>query len=304
MPLLPSPDDDRFREFSRGLRDPMLLQRLTEVSGVPQDLVARRIELAIGESAQTLRLLAGIEISASARLLEVGAGLGVASHFLASIGHDVTALEPGGLGFELHSVLAGALRTVHGRTASELGITAEALSPEEHGRFDLVFSNNVIEHTPTPVDALSAVRAVTTDGGWCVHSCPNYRVPFEPHFGIPLLPFRPALTARLLPRPIREGDVWASLNFLTSSTVREAAASVGCAVYFRPAALAGSVERLTTDQQFAERHRRLATAASGARRLGLVSALRRLPASWSTPMHFVLADDAVDPDALERWLSS
>lgn len=301
---VPSPDESRFRSFVAGLQDDTVVRALAETTGLGVDDVAHHVHLAVGESAQTLRLLAGISLPPSARVLEVGAGLGLTSAFLASIGLDVTALEPGGQGFEPHAVLASAIADRLSVRPALLTVDAGTLTPAGHGRFDLVFSNNVVEHIVRPEVALAAMRSVTAVGGWCVHSCPNYHVPFEPHFGVPLLPVRPAATARVLPRRIREHDIWASLNFITSSDVERVARDVGGVVHFRPAALAGSIERLATDAAFAERHAALARVAKVGRRLGVVWLARRLPASWSTPMHFVLADDALDPAALARWAAS
>ena len=42
-----------------------------------------------------------------------------------------------------------------------------------------------------------ATKNVTCgEGGAMIHMCPNYFVPYEPHFGIPLIPFAPRATQR------------------------------------------------------------------------------------------------------------
>lgn len=301
MPRLPPPTDRRFVEFVAPLRDPGVAAELASASGLPAAEVAQRLELAVGEAAQTVRLLQGIELRPGERVLEVGAGLGVASGFVAALGHEVTALEPGGQGFEAHAALASRVATALSTRVAHLPLRAEELDVSEQGAFGLVFSNNVLEHVDEPERALAALVAVTERGRWCVHSCPNYHVPYEPHFGVPLLPLRPAWSARVLPRRIRGDSVWASLNFITSSTVRRVAASTAREVHFRPAALADSVDRLGSDEQFAARHTALARVAGLARRVGVVSALRRLPPSWSTPMHFALADHHMDHIEIEAW---
>ena len=51
--------------------------------------------------------------------------------------------------------------------------------------------------------ALEALDALLSPGGMMIHHCPNYTVPFEPHFGIPLVPGAPERTAALLPDRIR-----------------------------------------------------------------------------------------------------
>jgi 2-polyprenyl-3-methyl-5-hydroxy-6-metoxy-1,4-benzoquinol methylase len=76
------------------------------------------------------------------------------------------------------------------------------VTTEHAGTFDLIFSNNVFEHVRDVQAALATLGALLRPGRVMVHNCPNYDVPYEPHFGIPLLPLRPASTARVLPKSI------------------------------------------------------------------------------------------------------
>jgi 2-polyprenyl-3-methyl-5-hydroxy-6-metoxy-1,4-benzoquinol methylase len=302
MPLIPDPESDSFRRFAARLDGVEVVDALASASGRDAGDVQTSLALALGEAAQTLRVLRGIELPEGARLLEVGAGLGVTSAYLSTCGYRVTALEPGGQGFEQHLDLGVALRGLIGSDHEQLTSAAEDLDASVHGTFDLVFSNNVIEHVGDPELVMRQLVAVTSAGGWCVHSCPNYRVPFEPHFGIPLLPVRPSATARVLPKRIRTDPVWLSLNFVTDRHLRRVASTTGSTLHLRRGALATSVERLGTDPEFRRRHRALGGVAAVGRRLGLTALLRRLPASWSTPMDFVLAGRGLEPTAVERWL--
>ena len=114
-----------------------------------------------------------------------------------------------------------------------------------------------------------------------VHNCPNYAVPYEPHFGIPLLPFRPASTARVLPRGITSTGLWQSINFVTARDVRRVAARHGATVTFEHGLLADAIDRLN-EPEFVARHRALGRMA---RVLGVLTpALRKLPPGLSTPM--------------------
>ena len=45
--------------------------------------------------------------------------------------------------------------------------------PYESGRFDLIYSSNLLEHLPQPALALSEMRRVLRDGGVMVHVIPN-----------------------------------------------------------------------------------------------------------------------------------
>ena len=171
-----------------------------------------------------------------------------------------------------------------------------------HGRFDLVFSNNVLEHVEQLSEVLDTLAAMVTDDGVSVHSCPNYSVPYEPHYGIPLLPMRPRWTAKLLPRSIRADGVWLSLNFIRARDVVHIARGHGVEVHFRPAALAKSLERLGSDSGFRERHRVLGGVAAMLRRSHLIAVIRRLPATWSTPMDFLICQPTIRQSRLASWL--
>ena len=258
--------------------------------------------MALGEVAQTLRVLSGLDLAPGARVLEVGAGLGLTSAYLSTCGIDVTALEPAGLGFEEHATLAATVATTVGSHHDLLTIGAADLDPEAHGRFDVIFSNNVLEHIDDPLEALRSMRGVLVDDGVMIHSCPNYSVPFEPHFGLPLLPGRPAATRRVLPKSISSSDIWNSLNFVTARQVRQWSADLGLTTEFRSGALATSIDRLGTDTEFRARHRVLATIGKVLVTVRATDALRRLPASWSTPMDFVMYTGATDQSRVHSWL--
>lgn len=130
---------------------------------------------------------------------------------------------------------------------------------------------------------------MTAPDGRSVHSCPNYSVPYEPHFGVPLVPVRPAVTARVLPSRIASTDLWRSLNWITARGVRRWAARRGADVRFRTGQIADALERLATDDDFRARHAGVVVTVAGLLdRLRLIRLLRRLPVGLSTPMQFEL----------------
>jgi 2-polyprenyl-3-methyl-5-hydroxy-6-metoxy-1,4-benzoquinol methylase len=288
VPRIPQSTSAAFERFSTRLMDSSTIAALAVASGTSVSFVDERLTTAIGEASQTLRLLAGVEVAASDRILEVGAGLGVASAFLSVSGFDVTALDPGGIGFEDTVTLSEAIALQLGSTHRWLRITAEELDPANHGFFSLIYSNNVLEHIAAPIGAFVHLANVLSDSGVSVHSCPNYSVPYEPHFGVPLVPGAPKLTAYVLPRSLRNSGVWKSLNFIRAKDVARWAESSKLDVHFRPSALAASLDRLGADPAFRSRHRLIAYGASAAQRVGLITLLRKLPARWATPMDFVL----------------
>ena len=271
----------------------VISERLSEPT---VDRIATELELDAGWLAERVRTSL-FEASAAAkriehllpedgRILEVGAGLGLLSAALAMLGQDVVALEPAGPGFDSNRELSPTIRRETAVGYDLLPIPAEELRPEIHGHFDLAFSINVLEHVPDPTEALRRLDACLAPRAVMLHTCPNYRVPFEPHFGIPLLPIRPAATRRLLPSSIRDTGLWHSLNFVTARDVDELASRLLADVRFQPSELAYTLDRLATDEMFRGRHPRIARLAPGLERIGARAALGRLPPRWSTPMTF------------------
>jgi hypothetical protein len=293
VPLVPRATSSSFVAFVDTVTDPSLLDRLAKRCGLPVAHLRDRLVTAAAESAQTLRVLAGAAIEPGQRIIEIGAGLGLTSAYLSSCGFDVTGLEPGGVGFEENSSVAQHLADLAQWTYRVLPIGVEALDPVRHGTFSLVYSNNVLEH----------VDDVASDGAM-VHSCPNYSIPYEPHFGRPLVPVRPRWTARVLPASIRDDSVWRSLNFIRARDVQTLARALHLDVHFRSGALATSLERLGTDAEFRARHRALGSVAVVMRRMGLLTLVRRMPSTWSTPMDFMLCPAGTEPSRVETWLTA
>jgi SAM-dependent methyltransferase len=153
-----------------------------------------------------------------------------------------------------------------------------------------MFSANVLEHVDDLAGAFRAMASVLAPDGSMAHLCPNYRVPYEPHLGIPLLPFAPRATRRLFPATIeRSADLWASVNFVTASRVRRLARANGLDVEFERGVMYDFVQRLETDPEFADRQKSSAMRVLRAlNRRNALAFLRKLPASVSTPMQFTL----------------
>jgi SAM-dependent methyltransferase len=221
------------------------------------------------------------------RVLEVGSGMGLLSAYLASRGIDVTALEPGLGGFGVSSALAQAAgRLPHFPALKRLDLPAQDLRDLQ---FDFIFSINVQEHIPELAEALQGMKRVLAPKGKMLHTCPNYFMPFEPHFGIPLVPLFPKLTEWLVPK-LRKSELWQSLNFITLPQLRRMAEVVGLDIKFETGALYRTFQRLDTDVAFRERQ------AKGLvkwvylllKATGTLSLIKHLPPIFATPMVFEL----------------
>ena len=260
---------------------------------------------AVEESRQTLSLLVDIQLERGSRVLEVGAGFGLASICLAMMGFDVCALEPGGLGFEQNRSASMAFASSCAVQINHVAASAEIADFGNLGKFDLVVSNNVLEHIPDVDKALTNLNNAINPGGVMIHSCPNYTFPFEPHFGIPLLPFMPRLTRFLLPKSVGTSGLWNSLNFITQSQVKKNAQANNMSCVFKPGTMSKSIERLNRDPQFAERHQAIARIVKLRVVYVLLVRLFSLPPRFATPMDFLLcAPEQSESSNVRTWMRS
>lgn len=266
-----------------------------KLGGQPADAGAR-LDTYFAEMRFGHRFLAKRMPAGRLRILEIGAGLGLLSIWLKRQGHDVVALEPAGHAFGLFEATREEIWRVCGEEVPQLlRHGAEALAPHRNGDFDFIFSINVMEHVADPGAVFAAVSSVLRDMGTWLNACPNYRVPYEPHYAIPMVPFSPALTRRVFARRIdADPDIWDTLNFIDIPTVRRLAGKNGLKAEFEPAVLHSSLARLGQDPQFMERHRNgmVGRIYTLLKRLRLLDLTRHLPVSLNTPMIFRLRKHA------------
>lgn len=181
---------------------------------------------------------------------------------LQAAGYCVTAVEPVGVGFSHVSRLRPLVLDYarqHGAVPEPLEIGAEALTAER--TFDYAFSINVMEHVADPAAVLRRVWAALKPGAAYRFVCPNYRFPFEPHFGIPTLGSK-ALTWQVFRRRIRASRVvvdpdgaWASLNWISVGDVRRICRQAfGVTPSFERDLTHRFVQRAVADPSFQRRH--------------------------------------------------
>jgi SAM-dependent methyltransferase len=150
----------------------------------------------------------------------------------------------------------------------------------------VIFSVNVLEHIPTLERALEGMLGVLAPGGVMRHTCPNYAVPYEPHYGIPLVPLKPSFTGAVIPSIARQ-QLWQSINFVSYDRIVCFCRTHALECRFDEGLLADAFNRIDRDPAF--RARRGATLRLGHRLLRatrLLSLLALLPPRWATPMAF------------------
>jgi SAM-dependent methyltransferase len=275
--------------FSTEFRRDHYAAQLASEAGFSTQHAHLYLNAIINEAHLALRLLKEVRLDVSNRVLEVGAGAGLLTAFLQSRGCNLVAIEPVDDGFEATPILSRIVRESTGISPHILHLEARELDCASHGLFDVIFSINVIEHFQPLGTNLAGMARVLSPRGVQIHTCPNYSVPYEPHFGIPLLPFAPHLTVGLWRRELRDNPLWRSLNFITATDLRNYAAQNGLDAVFARGAMGRSLRRLREEPEFAARHPAvLRWMAQIAHHTGLARLLGQLPAALSTPMTVVL----------------
>ncbi|CEK10252.1 class I SAM-dependent methyltransferase [Legionella hackeliae] len=220
-------------------------------------------------------------------LLEVGAGLCLLSIFLKQQGFKITALEPSLGGFELFSEVKPIILDCYSDVnLPVLEITAESLNSINE-KYDVIFSNNVIEHIPNLSSALDSMLSVLTPTGKMIHSCPNYLVPYEPHFQIFVIKPLKNISEYLFKSKINSlQNIWDSLNFVTYTGIKAYARKRKLRYNFRKGLLYEALMRMRDDTEFRQRHFHIMIIYSFLKYTGLIRLFKHLPACLSTPMIF------------------
>ena len=176
-----------------------------EISPAITDRIAGLAQgsLLIAEAGNGFALMAPYldALPAGARVLEVGSGAAILlAQLTQSYPHvAITGLEPIGAGFAFAEATLDRLTQTIPLDLRRVGY--EGLTGDE--RFDLIFSINVFEHLPDWRDFLRFTAERLTPTGRCVIYCPNYGLPYESHFSLPIIASK-ALTRRIFRRWVVE----------------------------------------------------------------------------------------------------
>ncbi len=279
-------DVEGFNAFaSRMLSDATAVAASKEV-GVELKEIRRQFDLYREEGTYAIGWLGHLDLKGR-RILEVGAGIGIFSAWLLHCGLDQYALEPGRIGFDTNLSVLNALWRRYGFSLDRvLDTRAEDLSPDVHGRYDILFSMSVFEHIENLGAALTAVTSVMKDDGLQIHFTPNYSVPYEPHFMIFHIPPFPKLMGKLA--GVSDVPMWKSLNFITYGDVCRFAKCNGLEVGFATGTMLTAFKRLEYDPVYRGRHRKLYIVWQALKRIRIPAVIERIPARLSTPMVFTL----------------
>lgn len=249
--------------------------------------ISKLLNIYANESQVTLDLITE-HLEGAERILEAGAGLCLLSLFLKQEGFPIIALEPALGGYGIFKQARNAILDHF----SELNLQvltkpAQQLNTPEHGTFDLIFSNNVMEHIPDWECALTAMASVLAPEGKMRHSCPNYTIPYEPHYStLAFHHFRRLSKWLFLPKGV-DTEIWDSLNFITYRAVKKICKEQKLSVSFEKGLLYRAFQRIHGDPLFKVRHEGIVVyVANIVMKPPLKWLVRNVPTALSTPMIF------------------
>lgn len=282
-------DGGAFQVFFAPLLSAQFRKQASVLVGIPVDELSGYLDAYIHEANYAWERIQSF-LPEGAAVLEVGAGLGLLSLFLADHGVDVVANTHDSDGFGKMAPLRRlVLEQYPNISLPLLSGPIEQVAFVNGRKFDFIFSLNVIEHMKKVEDAMQAMARLLNSGGLMWHSCPNYRFPYEPHLAIFLLPFFPEKTSHLFPSlKEKKFGVWHSLNFVTAGVLERAAGQAGLVIAFQPHVFYRHLLRLFDDPAFRRRHGLLYPLVMVLRYMGLLRWMRCLPARLMTPVEFVL----------------
>lgn len=223
-----------------------------------------RLQTFVGEADFFSELLADdlARLPAEEPIVEVGSGMGLLALQLAASGHPVVAFEPESAGFgQMRMMRDLVLAHWDGQippvTWVDDYLAAGDPRAEQH-RPSYAYAVNVIEHVPDMAGFLTAVLSTLQPGGHFRFICPNYAIPYEPHFEIPTL-FSKQATYRVLHKRIlgaRMPDpqgMWDELSWPTVGSLRTIMDGLGLQYAFSSRATRGYLTRPLLDETFSAR---------------------------------------------------
>lgn len=282
-------DTDKLAAYTAELRSDSFINYMQSRINYDFDEIKKHYFDYVEQAEFGVKYLSDLDLNGK-HLLEIGSGAGILTAWLLMNGVNIVGIEPSALGFHFHNDIYTAICDHFKLPENSIyDLSAEELDAAKLGKFDIIFSINVMEHIPTKNLGLvfGRMKDVLNDDGIMYHHCPNYIIPFEPHYGIPLVPFFPQITGKL--KGVADEPLWRSVNFITLPQVKQLTESAGLKVKFQKEVMKTSFVRLEHDKEFASRHKALAGIYKFLKAVGIIRLMGAIPPSMCTPMTFAIS---------------
>ena len=119
-------------------------------------------------------------------VLDVGCGFGDLLLEANTLGANVFGIDP-----DYDWIVTGNAWLTSKRVPAALGIAVGEALPFRNDCFDVIISNQVLEHVRNPLSIICEMARVLKPGGACYINFPNYLLPIELHYRVPWIPFLP-----------------------------------------------------------------------------------------------------------------
>ena len=197
-------------------------------------------------------------------VIEVGSGIGLLSLHLASLGFEVTAFEPQSSGFNQMNAMRSLISENWKPSAPQVEFREASLNQttQLEKLADYIFAINVIEHVHNFEELIThAVKAKTPEATMRI-VCPNYSIPYEPHFNIPII-FTKRITKFIFGHKIHNSKIpdsdefWGDLSWPTQKKLKKILKPKGWNVEFSRDATHEYLTRVVSDSDFIVRKGRI-----------------------------------------------
>jgi SAM-dependent methyltransferase len=204
-------------------------------------------------------------IKKGSTVVEIGSGTGLLSMYIASLGHKVYSFEPQSSGFTDMLKMKELINECWEVNVPNVDFINDYYSEsyfQESEEIEYFLAVNVIEHIPNYGELIQSVRRKMNSNSIFRIICPNYLIPYEPHFDIPIF-LNKNSTFLLLKRKILNSDLsdplefWNDLSWPTPSKVRRAVNNSRMSVVFSRRTTKSYLERPFMDDSLKQRKNKL-----------------------------------------------
>ena len=225
------------------------------------------------------------ELSYEAEILEIGGGILALAIQLASEGFKVTTVEPVGEGFSNISWIMGIYSLIAEQENIEFLLIKESIENcSFNGKFEFMFSINVMEHLHDPYEVITQLSDSLAESGRYRFLCPNYDFPYEPHFAKWIWSRRNGSFFLKSSRVSHSIDLHRSLNFITVKKLLNRTKKTNIDMTFNKNALFDLLERASTDSTLRGRHKGVTFLSDFVTRTGLMYLTRFIPTFFQPVM--------------------